>query len=123
MQESTEPTIDRNYRLVFKSRVVDNPHPEHGKKPVRETACEIFIDGANVPSAFGTVRQHVIDQDCKFTGQKRALEKALDNFRAEKEMRRQLWLQFFMRSNTGKKLIGVEGRLEYYGQYENQTKN
>jgi len=95
--------------LVFKSRVVDSPK---SKAKVRETACLIMQPNSEVPMAFAEVRQHVCDGDCKFIGQKRALEKCLKNFVPVRETRAQLWMQFLMRSAHGRKLIGVDGEVQ-----------
>jgi len=104
-----------NWHLVFKSRKVTNPHPRWGKKLVRETACLVHMTKGNgyveTPLTQGMVRQHVIDQDDKFLGQKRALEKALRmRFKGEdyREIRREIWEEFFRRSKRGKAVIGED---------------
>jgi hypothetical protein len=68
--------------------------------------------GNEVPMAFAEVRQHVCDNDCRFTGQKRALEKCLKNFVPVRKTRAQLWKQFLTRSTHGRKLIGVENEVK-----------
>ena len=101
------------YRLVFKSKLIPAPkayRKEDDCPTVRETRCIIYVGEGEIPAAFGIATQHVMDQDNKFIGQKRALEKALRNFAAgdvNKDIRKEIWGKFFRRSQHGCDLIGI----------------
>ena len=114
MGERTDPRVE-SFQLVFKSQIITN----HKGRDVRETVCAVMAQDVEVPVAFGIVRCHKSDHDCRFTAQRAALKKTLSNFvpgKEHRETRRELWHQFLMRSKKGRALIGAVDEIKVQNQ-------
>jgi len=89
--------LNSGLRVIFKSRLVPSPR---GDKEIRETAAILCNGDPNKVIKGIMVRQHVNDQDCKYKGQKWAMEKLMKAYPGEdyKDFRAAMWEQFFSRS-------------------------
>jgi hypothetical protein len=88
--------VDMEYKLDFFSEINANG--------IRETTAMILDDKGDCV-ATGIVKRHTNDQDCRVIGQKEALKKLLEHNTFEWEDRRDLWHQFFMRSDAAIRLF------------------
>lgn len=98
------------YKMTFNSDIINSP--KTGQE-VRKTEVLIYraddkemtIDTA---IAYGRAIQNVIDQDCRFKGQKAALRKAIDSKfvrMQDMEDRIMIWRIFMSRSKRGRAIL------------------
>lgn len=95
-----------NLQVLFESTFEE--FPAHNREPYKVRTTTALIKASGEPIIIGKVRQFSGDQDNIALGQKYALTKALKSKMLSKDIKIQIWKDFFNRSKSTRRLINHE---------------